>query len=78
MSFIAGAQSEHEQLTRWCDPKVELPEYRKRVLVKFKDGMYDCLFREKHLYLGDGWSYGGGGILVEDENPVIGWREIHE
>ncbi|MCM1301959.1 MAG: hypothetical protein NC226_09595 [Bacteroides cellulosilyticus] len=69
-AFIAGAQSEHEELTRWHDPKEVLPEPLKNVLVKCSDGtyiidmflptfkMFDC---EISLYV-----------------EVIGWREIHE
>lgn len=30
--FIAGAQSEHEELTRWHDPKEELPDDGQEVL----------------------------------------------
>ena len=32
--FSAGAQSERDELTRWRDPKVELPNDNRDVLVK--------------------------------------------
>lgn len=35
-AYIAGAKAQYEELTRWHDPKEELPEYIKVVEVKYK------------------------------------------
>lgn len=40
-SYITGAKDKHAELTRWHDPKEELPEHRKQVLVKTDTENYD-------------------------------------
>lgn len=74
LAFIRGAQSERAELTRWHDPKEELPNDEKAVLLKinylgfveFKVGQWD---RKSHRWWGDG---------IDEYSPIIGWREIHE
>ena len=74
--FSAGAQSERDELTRWRDPKVELPNDNRDVLVK------TTLFREYCIafYKANGgrnhhWHENNGSL---DDDMVIGWRPILE
>lgn len=72
VDFIAGAQSEHDELTRWHDPK-DHPEEGVEVLCKYKS----C---SGHLHYITAWysefhkGYMNGGYI----RPILGWREIHE
>lgn len=81
LGFIAGAQSEHELLTRWRDPKEELPEYVKVVEVKYK--AFGKIMMSVAWRLGcsgsgeDAWYIDGTNRRIDHEN-IIGWREIHE
>ncbi len=71
-AFIAGAQSEHEELTRWHDP-IDHPEEGVEVLCKYKS----CSGRLHYItawyskfhkgYMNDGYI-----------RPILGWREIHK
>ena len=70
--FIAGAQSEHAELTRWHDPKEEMPEHRKQVLVKTDTENHDVAYYSDNV---DGWIANDG---IYDTAQIIGWREIHE
>lgn len=75
--FIAGAESEHELLTRWNDPKEELPELNHMVLTKWKYKKYrgsDIIFVGR--FNGEEW--GSHAILAPELFSIIGWREIHE
>ncbi len=69
-AFIAGARSEHEELTRWHDPEKELPEPMKDVLVKCSSDTYavDFYVPELECFFGESATY----------MEVVGWREIHE
>lgn len=76
-AFIAGAKSEREELTRWRDPKEELPENTMRVIVCAQ-------LPNKAILVTGGW-YGtdpgedGWNIDINWKNlKVIGWRHIHE
>ncbi len=76
-AFIEGAYSEREELTRWRDPKVELPEDKIRVLVKADVGVV-CA-----IHMGHGEFILDTGVVGyidadEDECNVIGWRPIWE
>ncbi len=76
-AFIIGARSEREELTRWRDPKVELPEDKIRVLVKADVGVV-CA-----IHMGHGEFILDTGVVGyidadEDECNVIGWRPIWE
>lgn len=79
--FIAGAQAEHELLTRWHDPKEELPEYVKAVEVKYKAFgkiMMAVAWRLGCLDNGeDVWYIDGTSRRIYHEN-IIGWRELQE
>lgn len=78
-AYIAGANSEHKELTRWHDPTVELPEDAKTVLVKY------VVPGESSTYYTTGFYLNGGRVMpsgwmtaVKVISGVIGWREIHE
>lgn len=80
-AHIYGAEAEHDLLTRWRDPKEELPEYVKIVEVKYK--AFDKIMMAIAFRLGDLWSgknkwcIDGTSVRIDHEN-IIGWREIHE
>lgn len=73
-AFIAGAKSEHEELTKWNSPECP-PEDDKLVIVKYRSRGFE-------LYsIGDydknyGWSTQDEVRFNKDN--IIGWREIHE
>ena len=73
-AFIAGAKSEHKELTRWRDPKEELPVRWHEVILKIKDCDEDIYYRIGVLYDNDRFQFAGYRIGSE----IIGWREIHE
>ncbi len=75
-AFIAGAKSELEELTRWRDPKVELPDTDVEVLVMVHaDGhTYDVMRYDKCGW----WQKAPGGGWCAPNNAPIGWRYIHE
>lgn len=70
LDFIAGAQSEREELTRWYNPKDKLPEPLKDVLVKCSDGTYlvDMFLPTPKKFHCEAALYG----------EVLGWRPILE
>ncbi|WP_290433512.1 MULTISPECIES: hypothetical protein [Bacteroidales] len=74
--FIAGAQSEHEELTRWHDPKEELPDDGQEVLcvTKRRCNTFSVLQHDNYGW----WQYipFEGGGWCEYDGEVIGWREI--
>lgn len=72
---VVGANFEYEELTRWSDPKEELPQNGQLVLCKTSDKKlpfvtvkYDC--SEWWIYVYPGWTSIG--------HKIIGWRPIHE
>lgn len=77
-AFIAGAKSQHAELTRWNDPKWELPELLTPVLGKQSDGKktyYKIVYRHEYDNE-DGryrWTDSEGYPIYVD-----GWREIQE
>lgn len=75
-AFIAGAKSEREELTRWHDPKVELPKTDVEVLVMIHaDGhTYDVMRYDQQGW----WQKAPGGGWCAAEHTPIGWRHIHE
>ncbi len=76
VSFIAGAQSEHEELTKWHDPKEELPDTNRDVLIKTTLlAKYRIAFYKADGQRNYHWHQNNGAI---DDDMVIGWREIHE
>ena len=79
--LIQFGKSEHTGLTRWHDPKEELPEYIKVVEVKYKAFnkiMMAIAFRLGDLWSGKNkWCIDGTSVSIDHEN-ILGWREIHE
>lgn len=79
-AYVAGAKAKHEEMTRWHDPKEELPEYYKAVEIKHRRS---GLIRISTAWMSAGdaggylWTIDGTNVLVNVKN-VIGWREIHE
>lgn len=69
-SFMAGAEWMRDELTRWHDPKEELPEPMKDVLVKCSSKTCTVDFYEPQL----GCFFGEHATYMR----VIGWRYIHE
>lgn len=81
--FIAGAESEHKELTRWNSPEEYLPAPRRIVLLRLQNPHYSNI--EKYAIgcrtLSDEWDVSDDKIelsLFEGTLKVIGWREIHE
>lgn len=64
-----------EEMTRWHDPKEELPQRNIDVLVKLRD-----TYKGDKIHFSVGYINGacwfGDSIGATDD--VIGWREIHE
>jgi len=69
--------SEREELTRWHDPKEELPEEHTDVEIKTDKGKVSVC----NMELGERgrrfWSMSRTDTYIMDAN-IIGWREIHE
>lgn len=78
-AYCQGAEDEHKELTRWHDPKEELPTDSRWVLVHTQDelqpyctGRYFEETQDTKAY----WFIRGNSDWTFDY--VIGWREIHE
>lgn len=70
LGFIRGAQSEHEELTRWnspeCEPKINTP-----ILLKMESPRKDIIYRTGFFIC--------GYVPYDDDvyrYKVVGWREI--
>ena len=73
---IVQLQEQHEELTRWRDPKEELPKDDSDVLVKTTlCGRYCIAFYKANGARNYHWHENNGAL---DDDMVIGWREIHE
>lgn len=72
-AFIAGAESEHKELTKWNSPD-NPPDNAREVLIKVVMGYSVARYRDESS-LEKGW-YVEGNLYTE--SLVIGWREIHE
>lgn len=72
-AFCMGAASEHEELTRWHDPKVELPHDDRSVLIILRAVSSDKMRYAVGCYRRQQWV----GFAIGHEE-VVGWREIHE
>lgn len=80
-AHIYGAEAEHDLLTRWRDPKEELPEYAEVVEVKYKAFgkiMMSVAWRLGCSDSGEDVWYIDGTLKRIDPETIIGWREIHE
>lgn len=82
--FKAGAEWMRDELTRWHDPKEELPDEDSRVLCKV-DGCEITEYLVLNYYEGRWWACHPhlDDECSEDswelfEGTVIGWRYIHE
>ena len=74
-----GKANGHEEAMQWIDPNIELPDYYKKVVVKYQRANlkidYACVSR---LAYDDGTYFFGDyhfDIFI-DFNRVIGWRPI--
>ena len=75
-AYLAGAKSEREELTRWHDPKEELPKDNRDVLVKTTLCARYCIaFYKANGARNYHWHENNGPL---DDDMVIGWRPIHE
>ena len=75
-SYIDGAKHEREILTRWHDPKKELPDTNRDVLIKTTlCGKYKVAFYKESSQKNYRWHESNGAI---DDDMVVGWREIYE
>lgn len=64
-----------DELTRWHDPKEELPKKHHRVLLKVRKNSYAFIETGTLQATDDGVRF----IFSDcDDCEVIGWREIHE
>ena len=72
-TFKDGAKSEREELTRWHDPKDELPWPRQPVIVCTSPKIYSIASYDTEY---ECWFTEDGGACGRCE--IIGWREIHE
>lgn len=70
--FIAGAQSEREELTRWRDPN-EPPEHTNTVLLKLESETGCNSYITRRFMFGKIW-----GKPICFGCKVVGWRPIHE
>lgn len=69
--YIAGAQCEHELLTRWHDPN-DIPDNDTPVIICTSPGIYYIAAYDKQFNY---WFTGNGSFY---RHEIIGWREIHE
>lgn len=82
MAFIAGAKSEHEELTRWIPFNEECPISGKNVLIKIRRPHETLEYVSMVRYISPGkfeiFEEEVACLLYECGYEVIGWREIHE
>lgn len=75
-AYLAGAEDERKELTKWNNPKDKLPPDDREVLC-----MIDCCYNTylilKHNDLG-WWMLASNGGRCVCAFEVIGWREIPE
>lgn len=72
-AFVAGAKSEHEELTKWNNPR-EFPNHDDQVLGKLKVGGYKLIRKDSN----QGVFIDLKTYLIILPEDLIGWREIHE
>lgn len=72
--FKAGEQYIRKELTRWHDPKEELPEIGKDVLFRIKYPSTDIFSYQ----VGQLQDNGRVRLPLIGFGDIIGWREIHE
>lgn len=71
----------YEELTRWNDPKKELPPIYENVMVKYKasDGCEHITIAWRSAGDAGGYIYAisGTGVTINSQN-ILGWRMIHQ
>lgn len=79
--LIQFGKSQHAELTRWNDPKKELPPIYENVMVKYKasDGCEHITIAWRSAGDAGGYIYAisGTGVTINSQN-ILGWREIQE
>lgn len=78
--FIAGAQFEREELTRWNNPDDILPPDEKNVIIKIYNSRARVIFYAIGCVFGNEWDTDADTqlALCNPENKILGWREIYE
>lgn len=76
-AYIAGSKAKYEELTRWHDPKEELPEKYKDVEIKTDKGKVSVCNMDLDERGRRYWYVSRTDYMIPDAN-IIGWREIHE
>ena len=74
LAYMAGASQMCDELTRWRDPKEELPPVGKIVLVKIIFGSGYPLAKRGD----EGWWYADSEEWAMSDKQVIGWLPILE
>lgn len=72
LGFIRGAQSEHEELTRWNSPEI-LPDANQWIIVKVVNENNGVLYYDTTKFYSKYFNE-----LEESRHTLLGWREIHE
>lgn len=82
-AYCQGAGDERKELTRWRDPKKELPDNDHFVMIKITDGQQERIYLGSRA--GDTWIADGGYVfhsnvasVIGFDGVVVGWRPIHE
>lgn len=70
LAFIAGAESEHKELTQWNSPDCP-PDSTHEVLAQICGGYYKVVVFDSNNKL-----YKVSG--TQEWTEILGWREIHE
>lgn len=71
--FFAGANSEHDELTRWNSPD-RPPKDRRPVLLKMINEVNGLICYAVASYIEGRFLY----PEMLPKNKILGWREIHE
>lgn len=77
--FIAGAESEREELLRWRDPEKELPEEYTPILVRYghietRKAVVWLMVTQRGRRV---WNVDNTDMVILDKD-IIGWRPIIE
>lgn len=76
-AYIAGSKAKYEELTRWRNPKEELPEEHRDVEVKTDKGKVSVCNMDLDELGHRFWNVSRTNYMIPDAN-ILGWREIHE
>lgn len=76
-AFIAGAQSEHEELTRWNDPNIALPDEGTEVLVKYDDMRVFMACYENSQFGWNCYEPRSAQWYSLESGVIAGWRNIY-